>query len=114
SPKTVGQILKKSVDTTRQRFTKMRVLDLGAGNGMMGEVLKTYGVARLIGVDIIPAAKTACSRDRPHLYDDYVVTDFTNLKPEEKVNLEKWNFDCLASVAALSFGDIPPKAFFQG
>ncbi|HLS30100.1 MAG TPA: methyltransferase domain-containing protein [Flavobacteriaceae bacterium] len=114
SPTVVAKILKTSVDSTGQRFTKMRVLDLGAGNGMMGEVLKTYGVARLIGADIIAAAKEACARDRPHLYDDYYVTDFTNLKPEEKEDFEEWSFDCLTSVAALSFGDIPPKAFFQG
>lgn len=35
-------------------FSELRVLDLGAGNGMMGEVMKGYGVARLIGADIIP------------------------------------------------------------
>jgi predicted TPR repeat methyltransferase len=113
SPKKVGQLLKRTLDASEQNFTEMRVLDLGAGNGMMGEVMKSYGVARLIGADIIPEAKEACYRDRPGTYDDYYVTDFTKLKPELLDEIGDWSIDCLTSVAALGFGDIPPKAFFQ-
>lgn len=114
SPKVVGDILKKSLDANGENFTEMRVLDLGAGNGMMGDVLKACGVARLVGSDIIPEAREACFRDRPHLYDDYFISDFTNLSKEEKEEIGSWSFDCLTSVAALGFGDIPPEAFFQG
>lgn len=114
SPKMVGDILRQTLASQGQNFTEMRVLDLGAGNGMMGEVLKSNGVARLIGVDIIPEAKKACYRDRPHLYDDYYVKNFMSLSEEEKEEIAGWSFDCLTSVAALGFGDIPPKAFFQG
>ncbi len=113
SPKKVGELLKRTLDASEQNFTEMRVLDLGAGNGMMGEVMKSYGVARLIGADIIPEAKEACYRDRPGTYDDYYVTDFTKLKPELLDEIGDWSIDCLTSVAALGFGDIPPKAFFQ-
>ena len=113
SPKKVGELLKRTLDASEQNFTEMRVLDLGAGNGMMGEVMKAYGVARLIGADIIPEAKEACYRDRPGIYDDYYVADFTDLKPELVEEISDWSIDCLASVAALGFGDIPPKAFFQ-
>lgn len=28
-------------------------------------------------------------------------------------DLRDWNFNCLTSVAALGFGDIPPRAFFE-
>ena len=114
SPKRVGELLKRTLDDSDQNFTELRVLDLGAGNGMMGEVLKAYGVARLIGVDIIPEAKAACDRDRPGVYDDYHVADFTNLKPELIDEISGWSIDCLTSVAALGFGDIPPSAFFRG
>lgn len=114
SPKVVGDILKKSIDSIGENFTEMRVLDLGAGNGMMGEVLKSHGVSRLIGADIIPEAKTACLRDRPDVYDDYYISDFMNLSQEEKEDIAGWSFDCLTSVAALGFGDIPLKAFYQG
>ena len=113
SPKKVGELLKLTLDASEQNFTELRVLDLGAGNGMMGEIMKGYGVARLIGADIIPEAWTACDRDRPGVYDEYYVADFTNLKPELIEEISGWSIDCVTSVAALGFGDIPPKAFFQ-
>jgi len=49
--------------------------------------------------------------DGPDLFD--VVADFTDLSEEQKQDLADWSFDCLTSVAALGFGDIPPAAFFQ-
>ncbi|MEL6813258.1 MAG: class I SAM-dependent methyltransferase [Cyanobacteria bacterium J06598_3] len=113
SPKKVGEILKQTIEGSGQNFSELRVLDLGAGNGMMGEVMKSYGVARLIGIDIIPEAKDACLRDRPSLYDEYYVADFTSLKPALIEEISDWSIDCLTSVAALGFGDIPLKAFYQ-
>jgi predicted TPR repeat methyltransferase len=91
----------------------MKVLDLGAVNGMMGEELKSIGVARLIGVDIIDEAKIATERDRPGVYDEYYVKDFTSLSAEDIEELNSWNLNTLISVAALGFGDIPPRAFVQ-
>ena len=113
SPKKVGEILVRTLNSVSCYQSELRVLDLGAGNGMMGEVLKQDGVARLIGADIIPEAKEATDRDRPGLYDDYYVADFTQLSRSEQEQLEDWNINCLTSVAALGFGDIPPKAFFN-
>ena len=113
SPKKVGELLKRTLDSSEQNFTEMRVLDLGAGNGMMGEIVKNYGVSRLIGADIIPEAKGACYRDRPGVYDDYYIADFTELESELVEEIGDWSIDCLTSVAALGFGDIPPRAFFQ-
>ena len=65
SPTKVADILRKTVEANGQDATALRVLDLGAGNGMMGEALKRHGVSRLVGVDIISAARDACLRDRP-------------------------------------------------
>lgn len=113
SPKKVGELLKRSLDASGRNFSELRVLDLGAGNGMMGEVLQSYGVSRLIGADIIREAKDACYRDRPQLYDDYYVADFTKLKPEMVDEFTDWSIDCMTSVAALGFGDIPTRAFLQ-
>ncbi len=113
SPKKVANILKKTVDASDNTFSELRVLDLGAGNGIMGEVMKSHGVARMVGVDIIPEAKKACFRDRPSTYDEYYVADFTNLETEVVDDITDWSIDCLTSVAALGFGDIPPQAFTQ-
>lgn len=77
-----------------------------------GEVMNDYGVSRIVGVDIIAEAKRACLRDRPSVYDEYYVFDFTAPKPDLQAELSDWSIDCLTSVAALGFGDIPPEAFF--
>lgn len=113
SPKRVGSILKSALDEVGENFTELRVLDLGAGNGIMGEVLKRYGIARQVGADIIPEAKKAAYRDRPDVYDEYYVADFTELPEQEFDELQDWSFNCLTSVAALGFGDIPCEAFLQ-
>ena len=113
SPQKVTEALKYTIEQSKSNMTEFRVLDLGAGNGMMGESLKKYGVSRLVGVDIISEAQDAVERDRPGLYDDYYLYDFTKLYKPQKEELESWSFDCLTCVAALGFGDIPPKAFFN-
>lgn len=113
SPATVVEVLRQSVAQSSQRPNELRVLDLGAGNGMVGEELKRHGVSRLVGVDIIPEARDAAMRDRPGTYDAYYVMDFTDLRDENREILQSWSFDCLTCVAALGFGDIPVHAFLE-
>ena len=113
SPLKIMDSLKRTIEINRDYFSTMRVLDFGAGNGMMGEELKKIGVARLVGVDILKEAKTATERDRPGVYDDYFVKDFTALSEADKEEIKSWNLNALTTVAALGFGDIPPQAFVQ-
>jgi SAM-dependent methyltransferase len=113
SPTKVADILRKTVEAHGQDATALRVLDLGAGNGMMGDALKSQGVSRLVGVDIIAEARAACLRDRPGMYDEYYVADFTALSPTLHEEICEWQVNCLTSVAALGFGDIPQRAFVQ-
>lgn len=65
SPATVVDVLRYATSQSHQRLNELRVLDLGAGNGMVGEELRKQGVSRLIGVDIISEARAATERDRP-------------------------------------------------
>ncbi|MCV7233534.1 class I SAM-dependent DNA methyltransferase [Mycobacterium branderi] len=113
SPGKVMELLERALHTAREPLTELRVLDLGAGNGMMGDELKQEGIARLVGVDIVPEARDAAYRDRPTVYDAYYVADLGDLDPGLRDELSEWNFDCLTCVAALGFGDIPPRAFFN-
>ena len=113
SPNKVASILKAAVNQSLDNFSELRVLDLGAGNGMMGEELKKYGISRLVGVDIIQEAHDATIRDRPGLYDAYYVDNFCELDESTKSDIISWQFDCMVTVAALGFGDIPPKAFIE-
>ena len=113
SPEKVATILEASLMQSADNLSELRVLDFGAGNGMMGEALKKHGVSRLIGVDIIPEAYDATVRDRPGLYDAYYVEDFTQLSEDKKEDIASWQCDCMVTVAALGFGDIPTKAFIE-
>ncbi|MFZ5518301.1 MAG: class I SAM-dependent DNA methyltransferase [Candidatus Zhuqueibacterota bacterium] len=108
SPKKVVEILIKVLQENHVEMSELRVLDLGAGNGMVGELLH---VARVVGVDISQEAYVACDRDRPGEYDAYYVTDLCNLDVAAKEELNDWQLDCLTCVAALGFSDIPTKAF---
>ncbi|HJX69531.1 MAG TPA: methyltransferase domain-containing protein [Dehalococcoidia bacterium] len=111
SPQRVAQLLKKVVEDSGSRFSELRVLDVGAGNGMMGELLYDLSVARIIGVDILEEASNACERDRPGIYDVFYVIDLTALSNEVREELQGWKCNCMTCVAALGFSDIPPAAF---
>ena len=113
SPQKVTAILESSIKQSQTPFSELRVLDLGAGNGMMGEELKKYGVSRLVGVDIINEAYEATVRDRPGIYDAYYIEDFTDLDSSKKEDITSWQCDCMVTVAALGFGDIPTPAFIN-
>jgi SAM-dependent methyltransferase len=113
SPSKVASILEAGVKQYQDNLTELRILDLGAGNGMMGEELKKRGISRLIGVDIIPEAYDATVRDRPGTYDAYYIEDFTKLDKEKREEIMSWQCDCLVTVAALGFGDIPVEAFIE-
>jgi len=111
SPSYLSNLLESVVRENGDQPDGFRVLDVGAGNGMVGEELKNLGVDSVIGIDIIRAAKNATDRDRPEVYDDYLVADLTDLPEDEEEQLRRADANCLTTVAALGFGDIPPLAF---
>lgn len=100
----------------------LRVLDLGAGNGMMGEEVRSLvrdsgapGVpTTIVGLDVLPEAREAAGRDRPGVYDAYVVADVTEFvsaaptPPAEDpagAALLARGFNVLVSASSLAFGD---------
>ncbi|MDH3718251.1 MAG: class I SAM-dependent methyltransferase, partial [Planctomycetota bacterium] len=111
SPSYIANLLESVVREYGERPDEFRVLDVGAGNGMVGDELQSLGAQSIVGIDIIRAAKEAASRDRPDVYDDYRVTDLTDLPEVEEEHLRRMDANCLTTVAALGFGDIPPQAF---
>ncbi|MCD2193254.1 methyltransferase domain-containing protein [Actinomycetospora endophytica] len=111
SPRFMVGLLADALADARIEAADVRVLDLGAGNGIMAEELAAVGVAHNVGVDILPEARTAAERDRPGLYTDYLVTDLTALDAEGSRRLAGHELNALTVVAALGFGDIPPEAF---
>jgi hypothetical protein len=111
SPALMAKLLEHEVARAGQELDELTVLDVGAGNGIMGQVLADSGVETLVGVDILAEAARAAERDRPGLYDAYHPVDLLALPPEVHASLEARSFDCLTLIAALGFGDIPPEAF---
>jgi hypothetical protein len=79
----------------------------------VGEELADLGADMIAGVDLLPEAAAAAERDRPGVYDDYLVLDLTELSDEVRSELRERRFNALVSVAALGFGDIPPRAFAE-
>lgn len=86
-----------------------RVLDLGAGNGISGAALRELGAGSVVGLDLQPAARAAAARDRPGVYDDYVVADLTAWSEEEADRVRALRITSLVAVAALGIGHIPPQ-----
>jgi predicted TPR repeat methyltransferase len=89
----------------------LRVIDLGAGNGIVGQELRAIGAAEIVGIDIIDEARTAAERDLPGVYADYLVADMTDPDEKTRKRLRALRPNALTCVAALGFGDIPPAAY---
>ena len=113
SPATVRALLEHQVRLDGADAADLRVLDVGAGNGMVGEQLADMGAGTLVGIDILEEAAAAAQRDRPDTYDDYLVADLIDSSADAHRKLGEHRFNCLTTVAALGFGDIPPAAFAQ-
>jgi len=113
SPATVCDLLSGEMRKAGFAAADLRALDLGAGNGMVGEQLREAGVETVVGVDICEEAAIAAERDRPGVYTDFLVSDMTDLPEKDYRHLRAFRFTGMTCVAALGFGDIPPEAFVQ-
>ena len=111
SPKVVCELLAEQLEADGFAPADQTVLDLGAGNGMVGELLASMGCGTIVGADILPEAAEAAERDRPGVYDEYVVGDLTDPTPAVSEAFGRYRFNVMTTVAALGFGDIPPEAF---
>ena len=111
SPQVMASLLAQEIMRSSVPLSEISALDMGAGNGLAGEALKRQGIRSLIGIDLFSEAAEAAERDRPGLYDHYYVADLLNLSPATRKALEAANLNCLVSVGALGFSDIPPLAF---
>ena len=109
SPMVICDLLEEA----RGNIADCRMLDFGAGNGIVGEEIMKRRGNLIVGVDIINEAKEATQRDRAGIYKDYYVMDMNKLGDKNAEKLRQYRFNVLISVAALGFGDIPPKAFLN-
>jgi predicted TPR repeat methyltransferase len=91
----------------------LRAIDFGAGNGLVGKELRRIGAVEIVGVDILSEARAAAERDLPEVYADYLVADMTEPAAAADRRLRALRPNALTCVAALGFGDIPPRAYHR-
>jgi SAM-dependent methyltransferase len=113
SPRVIAGLLRDELASRDADPSDLRVLDLGAGNGIVAEELSEIGVEHFVGIDIIPEAAVAADRDRPGLYTEYVVADLLNMERPARARIGAQRLNALTCVAALGFGDIPPAVFCE-
>lgn len=111
SPRVIRKLLARALSELGTEPGELRVLDVGAGNGIVGEELRELGAGTIYGIDIIKEAAAAAHRDRPGVYERYLVADLTDLTRDERDTLAGANLNTMTTVAALGFDDIPPHAF---
>jgi hypothetical protein len=78
---------------------EMRVLDIAAGNGVSGEALAAAGLHPVLGTDIVPSAREAALRDRPALYDQYLILDLLDLSDAQRAQVTALRANALSCVA---------------
>jgi hypothetical protein len=88
----------------------LTLLDLGAGTGLVGELVHKLGVGAVVGVDALPAARAACLRDRPGTYREYLVGDLADPSPELLARLRRHHPTGLISAGAFGGTHAPATA----
>ena len=109
-----------AVDGLGRALTRLRIdpaaivlLDLGAGTGIVGELAHDLGVRALVGIDSLGAARSACLRDRAHIYRDYFVGDLAAPSPELLARLRRHRPTALISAGAFGGTHAAPASLLN-
>jgi predicted TPR repeat methyltransferase len=86
----------------------VRVVDLGAGNGVSGEALAAAGLRPVVAIDTEPEARRATLRDRPGLYELVLTADVAELAPADAEAIRALRPNALALVGALGNDHVAP------
>ncbi len=108
SPRLIVERLADAVRAAEQDPGGVRVLDVGAGNGVIGEGLRDAGFRVPVGSDALVEAREAAERDRPGLYAEYVIDDGTPDAFEDLAGaVRRHELNALTCASALGPGHIP-------
>lgn len=110
SPQVAAQGLVRAFDELSLDPTAVTVLDLGAGTGLVGELVREAGVRAVVGLDALPAAREAALRDRPAVYRDYLVGDLARPAPELLERLRGHRIGGLVAAGAFGGTHAPASA----
>jgi hypothetical protein len=104
SPEEIASMLAAATDGLGWERSQVRVLDIGAGNGISGAALAALGMRPVMATDLEPAAREAALRDRPDVYDAYLITDLVALSPSQGRTIAALAANALACVAPVGDG----------
>ena len=90
-----------------------RVLDVGAGTGVVGECLHDAGFRELSATDLEPASADAVLRDRAEVYARARAVDLVQPGPDDEAWLAEVAPDLVTVVAAVGFGHLPVEALHR-
>jgi hypothetical protein len=110
SPAKVAEMVVAAAAEEGAAADELRVFEIGAGNGVVAEELSRLGVGTLVGLDNAEGARAAAERDRPGLFDEYLVGDLAD-HPRVGEVIEERGLNCLIAVAALGLGHITAESF---
>lgn len=113
SPQVIADLLASNVKKTGSDFRDLRILDFGAGNGLVAEAFSEHQPELIVGVDILEEAKLAAMRDRKELYASYLVEDLAEADVRTMDELQSLRLNAMVSVAAMGFGHIAPEGFVK-
>jgi len=88
----------------------LQVLDVGAGTGVVGELLVAAGFRRIAGTDLEPASERAVRRDRGQVYDDVRTMDLTRPGKDDLAWLRALAPQVVMVAGAIGFGHLPVEA----
>ncbi len=86
------------------------LLDVGAGTGLVGELVGPLRFAGVVALDLLAAARDAAMRDRPGAYRDYLVGDLAQPAPALLERLRDEQPGALIAAGALGGAHMPPAA----
>jgi hypothetical protein len=112
SPGQIAAMLAAAVDRVAWNRARIRVVDLAAGNGVSGEALAAHRLRPVLGTDIVAAAAAAAVRDRPAVYDGYLVLDLLALSVGEQRAIRELGANAVSCVAPVGehWQQLPPAA----
>ena len=110
SPQVAAQGFDRALEELSLDPAQLTVLDLGAGTGLVGELVRHLGIAAVVGLDALPAAREAALRDRPAVYRDYLVGDLADPEPGLLDRLREHSLDGLVAAGAFGGTHAPASA----
>jgi len=110
SPQVAVEALARALERCRLDPADTVLLDVGAGTGLVGELVGPLGLAGVVALDLLPAARAAALRDRPGVYRDYLVGDLAAPDPALLAALRHHRPGALIAAGALGGTHMPPAA----